>query len=201
MIYHLFFFWKEYTMGFFDSPRERQGPGMWGNEMKSYQDIINGIEGSSSSFGGLNDAAGVRNKFGLQGSSDRVFNPLRRNLATRRAQSLSSAAARSGGQVANAESVFAPIEGAFGEAFGQLESQAGQAETETDRLVASLLERVLGGQDSFNQNKSGLRLNAQRGKSGAVEGYVNSLSDASTFDDIMSGLSVGARIGESIFGG
>lgn len=197
-------------MGFFDSPRERKAEELYGGEMKSFDDILNEIDGMNSSYSGLNDAGGVRKKFGItpitEGSIKKtvggIYDPLRRNLATRRAQGLSSARSRMGiAGSAMPEGYFSPVEEYFSGAFGNLESSAGQAEqqergrmTQQEEFVASLLNDVLGKQDNFGFNKTGLKLQGQGAKSDATSRYLQSLSGASSFDDILALLGEGSKM-------
>lgn len=163
---------------FFSSPRERQGP-------QSFQQLLSEINGMNDSFGGINDVGGVRSKFGLGGVKD-LYGGAKRNLATRLAQSRSSASSRMSNSVATPESIFTGIESSFAPAFGELEDKQAQAEVGDQRYVAQLLASIFGEQNQFGFNKMGL-------KRGATSDYINSLSNASGFDDLMSLIGTGAK--------
>ena len=166
-------------MGLFDSPREREGPGR-------FEDILKQVEGLQNFQSGTTDIGSLRTKYGLTSAND-AFNPMRKNLANRRGQALASASSRMSGRVANPEAVYSGVEGEYANAMGDLEGQAGQAELGQQQFGAGLLDRILSGNTQFGLNKLGL-------KNQVTGNYLNSLSDASTFDDILAGLGTAAKI-------
>jgi hypothetical protein len=194
---------------FFTSPREREGKNLNNNQMQSYDDLISQIGGMKSGFEGINTTGDVSNKFGVRpfdlgGYKKQVgatFAPSKRNLANRLAQARSEAGARMSSRNATPEAMFNPIEGQYANAFGDLEGQQANAElggydkqTEQDRYIAGLLQSVLGSQDTYGLNKTSMKAGAMGGKTNAISNYLQSLSDASTFDDLMSLLGTGAKI-------
>lgn len=179
-------------MGLFDSPRERAAKDLYGKQLGSYDDILNAISGLQSTQAGISDIPGLRSKFGLT-SAREAYGPAKRNLATRRAQSLSSASARMGNRVATPESYFGGIESAYGGAFGELESQASQAEIGSQQWQAGLLEQILRAQDEYNMRKQGMRLGGLGQKGQGIADYTGALSGASTFDDILATASTASK--------
>jgi hypothetical protein len=94
------------------------------------------------------------------------------------------------GSNATPEMSFAPIEGQFADAAGNLEGTAAQTglstEINSEQSIASLLDSIFGKKDAFNTQKKGLQISGQGARGNAVNDYVNSLSNASGFDDLMS---------------
>lgn len=158
-------------MGFFDSPREREGRSRYGDYLKE-------IEGLRSSTGDIGNIDDLRKRYGLT-SATTAFDPSRRNLSTQRARALGSASARLGTNVATPESFFAPIEGQYAGAFGELEGRAGEAELGQQRFGAQLLDAIMGRKDQFGLGK--LQMKGQ-----GLDKLIQSLSGASTFDDILA---------------
>jgi len=139
----------------FTSPREREGQASWKDIMDSLSTIGN-----------------VENTYGLKrrtaGDVSRTFDPARGNLATRRANSMSGAAMRMGGSNAMPETTFGDIDSRYATAFGDLESNAAEKGLDVER-----------GDEQFLANFM------KNGRMDATQQYLNTLSNASTFDDIL----------------
>ena len=179
-------------MGFFDSPRERQAPGLYNQQMGSYDDILNAIQGMQSATSGVSDVGSLRQKFGLDTAAN-VYAPAKRNLATKKAQALSGASERMGSNVATPEAIFGGVESQYAGAAGELESQQAQANIGEEEYSAGLLDKIFNAQDQFGFQKQGMRLQGQGAKVGAISNYLGALSNASSFDDILAGLGTASK--------
>lgn len=163
----------------------------------SYQDILGQLAGTNSSLGGISTSGDVRSKLGLSTDVGSMFRPAKRNLANRRARSLSDASSRMGGNVATPEGYFAPIEGEFANAFGELEGQEATARVGDEQNVAQMLLRILSGQDEFGLRKLGMQTDVL-GRRKEEDRYNE--SKPGMFDDILSLLGTGAQIANPILG-
>jgi hypothetical protein len=188
-------------MNFFTSPRERKGKDLYGQSMEDYNNVLNEIGSLKSATSDITDVAGVRRKFGLPGFDkkgyasqiERTFAPRRGALATRFARMRQDAGNRMSSSSATPGATFSGIDageaGAFGElegVIGDLNMEAFDKEREDQTQVAQLLKNILTEQDAFAMNKVGMKGNALNSKLMAIQNYLNSLSDDSTFDDILS---------------
>ena len=163
----------------------------------SYQDILGQLAGTDYSLGGVNSAKDVRKRFGLSADVRSVFGPAKANLATRRAQSLSSASARMGNRYANPEAGFAGIEGEYAGAFGDLESQEANARLGDEQNIAQMLLKILSGGDEFGLRKLGMQSNVL-GQKKEEDRYED--SKPGLFDDILAILGGGAQIANPVLG-
>lgn len=181
-------------MGLFDSARDQKARELYGKELQSFDQLLGDIQSMQSSLGNVSSMEDVRTKFNLtpfdRKRVQRSFNPARANLATRLAQSRKAAAGRMSGMNATPNMVIGDIEGQYMNAFGELESQASQAELageeSSQRYAADFLRSILGSQDQYGLGKQQLRLSGQAAKGAAVKDYVNSLDSDSIFDNILS---------------
>jgi hypothetical protein len=114
----------------------------------------------------------IQNIYGLKrrkaGDVSQIFNPARANLATRQAQENATAGARMGGSNATPQGTFGRIMSEFAPAWGNLESDASKTGLDVERSDEQTIANM------FN-NVRGQKANA-----------AGNLSDASTFDDILS---------------
>ncbi len=181
-------------MGFFDSPREEQAPGLYKGQLSKYDSLIGNINNMQSGFSDVNTIGDIMSRFGLKKRTARsvsdIFNPARASIATQMAQANKRAAARMSGSNAMPELSFGNITSSFIPAMNDLESNAAQTGLNVERSdesqIADLLNNILTKKDQYGFQKKGLQSNALAGRSGAVSNFVNSLSDASSFDDLMS---------------
>lgn len=183
-------------MGFlenlFTSPREREG-------RKYSKRIMDEWGRLQSSDAGVNTLEDVMQKYGLRKRSmddvSRAMNPARGNLATRLAMMRSGAARRMSGANAMPELTFGNIDNYGAQAFGELEGDIAEKGLDVERTdemnVANMLRQILAGKDVFGMNRL-------KGKSDSLDSYLNSLSGASTFDDI---LALGGTAAKFIKGG
>jgi len=193
---------------FFTSPRERAAPGLWQEQQKSYNDLIGQTKNLTSPYAGVN-AGNVYSKFGVtqfdpaayKTQVKGAYTPLYQNLATAMAKLKSNASARMGAGEATPEARFAPIDSGYFEQLGNLGSQEAQQElqgqniqTQQQEFMAGLLNSIYGNQQGFDLGKLNTEAGLTQAKGGAMAQYLNSLSDTSTFGDVMSGLSTAAQV-------
>ena len=189
-------------MGFFDSPREQQGPGMYQGQLQGFDDILNSLKGMNSSYSGINTTGDVMSKFGLKSRSakdvSQYFNPARANLSTQLALANKRTAARMGGTNATPELSFGGNESNYATARGNLEDTATQTGLQTEESdqqnIANILNSIMGKKDTYGLQKTGMQISGQSARGKSVQDYINSLSNASGFDDLMSLLGTGAGI-------
>jgi hypothetical protein len=150
-------------MNWFTSPREREGQATW-------KDIMDSL----SSIGNVESTYGLKRR--SEADVSRTFDPARSNIATRRAQDRSAARERVGGNNAMPSSVLGPIDQKYATAFGDLESNAAEKGLDVAR-----------GDEQFLANFM------KNGRMDAAQQYLNTLSNASTFDDILAGAGTAAK--------
>jgi len=165
----------------FSSPRERAGKDIYGQQAQGFDDIMKEADGLTSSY---DDPTAIDKN---QQLVNRLMAPRRAGLNTQLGRSRSAAVERMGGNNATPGVTFGNIESAYAPAFSDLESSG-----------MDWLDKILGKRDTFNQNKIGLKTNVLGGKNVAQGNYLNSLSDASTFDDI---LGIGTEVGKYLLAG
>jgi len=193
-------------MGFFQqlmtSPRQQQAKSIYDTAMRDAGDLLNGIDNLHSATEGINSIGDVRNTFGI-GSFDKAgyekgvaksFDPARARLSTRMAQARKAVAARNNGALGQPELNFSPVEQNYADAFASLEGNQAQAELagfdkeqENNKSVASIMQQILSGRDSFALGKFGMKQNAMGMKQNGMAQYLSSLSDSTGLDDILSG--------------
>jgi hypothetical protein len=187
-------------MGFFESPRERIAPEMFSGNIGEYDQLLRSIINNKSQFQNVNNLGDVQSRFGIspfnrmdyQKQVGSVFSPLKQNLATANADARKRAVSKYGTR-GTPEFLSAGVDAQFAGERNNLQSQeagAGLAgfdkERESNWMNANFLKDILSQRDQFGQNKFNQRLAGLSGKTGAIGNYVNSLSNASTFDDILS---------------
>jgi hypothetical protein len=176
-------------MGFlgdlFTSPREREAPGQYKGLISGYDDILKQIQDMQNTEAGVTDISSLKSKFGI-GETSQPYNIAKRNLATGKAKSLASTSSRMGSSVANPEALFSGVEGNYASALGTLEEGQANADIGQQDYMANMLDQILRAQNQFNVGKQQNRAGVLGAKGGAIGDYMNSLSGASGFDDIMS---------------
>lgn len=123
---------------------------------QNYGDVITQLSDLQSSTEGISSLEDLRRRYGMKDTGS-LFGAARRNLGTQRAQALSSAATRMGTSSANPEAMFAPIEGQFAGAFGELEGQEAQAGQQQQNFLTQLLQDILTRRDQFGLQKIGMQ--------------------------------------------
>jgi hypothetical protein len=169
----------------FTSPRERAAPGQYEGQMGSYDDILNAIKSMQSSNAGVTDLGTLKAQYGLT-SASAAYDPARRALSNRRGKALSSTSARLSSRIANPEAALGGVESGFASAAGDLESEASKADIGQQDYIANLLNSIRNQQDQYGFQKQGMRLQGQGAKGNAISDYLQSLSGASSFDDILA---------------
>ena len=172
-------------MGIFDSPREREGPGAYRNQLGRYDRIIGDLGNLPNEFGGINSLSDLFAKYGLSPFSSNTFAPAKRALGTSQARSRAALTDRLGGQSANPEFAFSGLEGGFSGAYSNLLGEEQQAKTGMERFNAGFLGNILGQKQGANERRTGMTLSAEQARANAVRDYIMSLSGASTMDDIL----------------
>ena len=201
-------------MGFFDSPREQQGPDLMQGQIGKYDDVIRQILGSRSSFGGTSNLGDVQKNFGIspfdmggyQSQVGGVFNPLRQGLNTQAGQARKRSFSRYGAQ-GTPEFASTDINANLAQGLGNLGSQEGSArlagydkQTAQNNYTGDFLRSILGQKDQFGQQRLGAYGNAVGGRGNAINGYLGSLSGASTFDDLLGGVATASKFVKPFIG-
>lgn len=184
----------------FTSPRERAAPGLYQGQMSSINSMQSPFAGINSQ--NVNSTYGLTpfNMSGWTSDVNKAYTPLYQNLATGAAKNRSNAAARMGAGQATPEARFAPIDSGYNSAMSQLEGQQGQQTLQGYQLqqnqqdfVANLLQSAFGNTQNFNLGKVGLQ-------NSAINNYLGSLSDNSTFSDILNGVGTAAQVAGTFMG-
>ncbi len=193
----------------FTSPRERAAPGLYQKQMQSYGNLMSQAQGLQDPYAGIN-AGNVYSQFGVaptnisqyQKDVAGTYAPLYQNLATAAAKSRAAAAGRMRASSASPGVAFNPIDSSYATALNQLQSQQGEQalkgynmQQQQQEFMANLLNNVFGNQQNFGFQREGLQRNILGDQSQAIGSYLNSLSDTSTFGDLMAGLGTAAQIG------
>jgi hypothetical protein len=180
---------------FFTSPKEKAG-------REGFSQMQSEAAGLPQSFGNVNNLNDVYKNYGVKkfdmnayrSQVGKTFDPAKRSLSTRRAQTLSRAADRMGGRSATPGMTFSGIETDFGNQANALEGQQAGAnlegfdkQTAQDMNIANLFKSLLDSKDSGAATKLGA-------KQSALRDYLSSLSGTSGFDDLMAGASTAASL-------
>ena len=186
----------------FTSPRERAAPGIWQNQMNQWGTAYNTAKGMTSPYSGVN-ASNIYSTYGVtpfsvpgyQSDVQKQYTPMYQNLATAMAKAKSQTAANMGANAATPMARFAPIDASYYGALSNLGSQEANQQLQgytmqqqQQQFMADLLNAAMQGQQNFQFGQLGAEENALQGQSVAANQYLNSLSNTSTFGDIMAGL-------------
>lgn len=197
----------------FGNSRSQQGAQLYGGQMQDYTDLINGVGGLKSNFGGVNNLQDEYSKFGLspfdlggyQNQVQRSFAPGKANLATALAKNRGAIASRQGGGSASPEAMFSGAEGNYAQALGGLEGQEGNAmlggydkQRQSQQFNADFLSNIFGNQDSYQKWKLGVKAGLMNDRSGATKDYLGTQSGSSIFDDITGLVSSGLQTAGSL---
>ena len=173
-------------MGIFDSPREREAPGAFQGQLKRYDKVIGDLGNLPNEFAGINSISDIYTKYGISPFSSSTYAPAKRSLGTSLARSRSALTDRLGGRSANPEYAFSGLEGAHAGAYSDLLGQEEQAKVGSERFGAGFLANILGQKQGANERGVDRRLSAEQMRANAIRDYIASLSDSSTFDDILA---------------
>lgn len=197
-------------MGFFSdlvtSPRQKAAKGMYDTGMNDVNAMLGDIAALKPKTSGITTASGVRSAFELPGMShagydqnvERAYMPSRAGIASRFARMRGAAGNKMGGSNATPGAEFGSLYGAEADAFSQLESGIGaekmkfyDRDAADRRSVAAILQSLMqednSAENTFSVNRLNLKNSALATKQNAMASYINSLSDSSPLDDIMSG--------------
>ncbi len=199
-------------LGLGKSDRQEKGEKLYGEQLQGYDDLIKAIMDSKSEFGDVSSLNDVSRRFGIKpfdvGGYKRevssAFSKPKRSLATALNRNRSAISARSGAS-ATPEFAFQPAEANYSSALSDLEGKEGEANLSafdkaqnSQFLTADFLKSILGAKDIFGQNKLGQRQSALGSKSNAIANYLGTQSPSSGIEDLFTGASIGADIGNLI---
>jgi len=161
----------------FTSPRERKGQELYGQGMGEFDNLLNEI-------GSLKSVWDVPAKMDMMDKRvQRMYRPARSRLSTQQGRNRSAAAERMGGNDAMPGMTFGNIDSAYAGAFSDLEGNA-----------MDTLQKLLGEQDQFGMQKIGMKSQGLNAKQNAIANYLSSLSEDSTFDDILGFADTAANV-------
>lgn len=186
--------------GLFSSPREREAPGLYKEQRRKYDDLYNSLGSEQGQFEGINSLADIESRFGIkpfdvggyQSQVGGVFNPLKQNLNTQagiaRKKSFSQY-----GNMGTPEFATQGINANLSQELGDLQSQEASnmlrgfdMGREQDNFTGGFLRDILGEKQGYGERKYGRKLATLGARGGSLQDYLNSLSGASTFNDILS---------------
>ena len=180
-------------MGLFDTERQTTGADLYKKNLSGYEDLLAQILGSKSEFEGIDSTGDVSKKFGISSDVSSIFNPQRTNLATsfaKRSKDIASASGRSG----MTEFSSLPAQQDYFEQLNNLGTSEAQSKIGREDKIAQMLQEILGNRQGFGERKRGATGGALNARQGATGDYVNTLSDSSTFDDILAGITTGVDL-------
>jgi hypothetical protein len=183
-------------MGLFDNPRQQEGKRLYGENLRGYKDLMSRIMGLKSQYEGIDNVGDVQGRFGVNSDVSSIYNPARRNLATKYAQQ-SKVNAMNTGRSATPEFANLPAQQNYFEQLGNLDTSQAQSTIGRQDYIANLLNQVLGKKESFNFGKLGQERGVLGDENSAIGDYVDTQSPTSTFDDILAVLGTGADLGNT----
>lgn len=174
-------------MGFFTSDFEEQAP-------RYTREQLGRIDSLQSEFGDVEGLSTLASKYGLtpfdlkgyEGGVRNLYGTKKRELGSSLGRRRSALANRMGNQSANPEYAFSGLEGQFADAYAGLQGNEASALLEgqgkarsSDQFNAQFLARLFGAKDQYGLNKQGLR-------NQAVQNYLRTLDQTSSFDDLLA---------------